>query len=85
MNDWDGLGMDEIVHFAQLRAKRRVNEKLKRVLCAAVELVCAPSWVACSDESASLEKMLTECGYIQDANAAVVRQARSDCPAPKHC
>lgn len=48
--------------FARLRSD---NEKLCRVLQAAVELVCAPAWAGVSDEDCALERVLRECGYVE--------------------
>lgn len=48
-----------------------VPDKLARVLKAAVELVCAPSWFCGSDEAAELERVLRECGYVQGNDNAV--------------
>lgn len=48
--------------FARVRSD---NEKLCRVLKAAVELVCAPAWAGVSDEDCELECVLRECGYVE--------------------
>ena len=43
------------------------NKKLRRVLKASVEFVCAPAWAGVSDEDCELERVLRECGYVRAA------------------
>ena len=67
---YDGLAMDlHAMAYAEplLKEIERMhadNEKLRRVLKAAVELVCAPAWAGVSDEDCELERVLRECGYV---------------------
>jgi hypothetical protein len=48
-----------------VREMRNENRKLARVLKAAVELVCAPSFQGICDEDVALERVLHECGYVK--------------------
>lgn len=40
------------------------QQKLLKVLKAAVELVCAPAWAGVSNEDVELERVLIECGFV---------------------
>lgn len=46
-------------------AKLDDYQKMVKVLKAAVDLVCSPSWSGVSDEDCELERVLRECGYVR--------------------
>lgn len=59
-----GIGGELIVARRERDAAQSENAKLRRVLKAAVELVCAPGWAGGSDEDVVLERTLRECGFV---------------------
>lgn len=66
-NQWDELGTDEIVDWAQTRAMARADARLKRVLLAASALVCSPDWAGRTGAAdLELERVLRAEGFVRD-------------------
>lgn len=63
-----GIGGELIAARRERDAAQIENAKLRRVLKAAVELVCSTGWAGVSDEDVVLERTLRECGFVAPNN-----------------
>ena len=60
----DVLEREHQEFFERWHDARRLNDRLRPVLAAAVALVCAPAWAGISDEDVALEQALRDAGMV---------------------